>query len=192
MLTAAIVLANLFTITPERYVTSYEDLVYEAQYNCDNAHPEDIDDNMLWDLVKIEKKYSVPDSLRGMVLAASCMESGHKSQAKGDYRIIKNKKLPMAIGILQQWPWYEKKYGIDRTNYVEAADSWMKHIVKKLHTVEKKCGFKTKTRKWIAAWVTAIRYPKPGGRCNERPKHYKLLRKWHRQIKKSHEEGEGC
>ena len=120
------------------------------------------------------------------------MESGHDPNAKGDYKVFKNKRLPRAIGILQQWPWYEKEYGIDRTNHIEAASSWMKHIKRKLNKVRKNCGFKSKHRNWVAAWVTAIRYPKEGGRCHEHPKHYKLLRRWHRQIKKSLDKGDGC
>ena len=98
----------------------------------------------------------------------------------------------MAIGILQQWPWYEKAYGIDRTKHIQAADAWMKHIHKRIHRVGKTCGFKAQARRWTAAWVTAIRYPKPGGRCYEKPLHLRVLKKWHRNIKKSHEEGDGC
>ena len=98
----------------------------------------------------------------------------------------------MAIGILQQWPWYEKAYGINRTKHVEAADAWMKHIQKKLHVAERKCGFKNLKKKWIAAWVTAIRYPKPEGRCYEKPRHLRILKKWHRNIKNSKNKEDGC
>ena len=90
----------------------------------------------------------------------------------------------MAIGILQQWPMYEKVYGTDRTDPVSAAMTWMQHIVRQIPKVKKQCRYRTDKRIWLAAWVTGIRYKKPGGRCNERPKHYRLLRSWHRKIKK--------
>ena len=177
---------------PGAYEPTYESLMFEAKYNCRNAKPEKVNDQVLLDLVEVEKKYNVPTSLKGMILAASCSESGHNPKAKGDYRIIKNEKLPMAIGILQQWPWYEKTYNINRTNHIQAADAWMKHIHKKLHYVKRTCKFRSERRRWIAAWVTAIRYPKPGGRCHEKPKHLKILNKWHRDLKKIMLEGEGC
>ena len=185
-------IAVMLLTTPVDYEPTYESLIFEAKYNCKTANPEKVDDKILEDLVEIEKKYGVPSSLKGMILAASCMESGHNPKAKGDYRIVKNKKLPMAIGILQQWPWYEKTYNIDRTNHIQAADAWMKHIHKKVHMVRRTCGFKNERKRWIAGWVTAIRYPKPGGRCFEKPRHLRVLKKWHRKIKESHAQGDGC
>tara|TARA_R110001583_G_scaffold155723_1_gene307385 strand:+ start:498 stop:1070 length:573 start_codon:yes stop_codon:yes gene_type:complete len=190
MINFALALATLLTTATTD--PSYQDLVFEAQYSCHNANPDTVKEELLWDLVKVEKKYNVPSSLKGMVLAASCSESGYNPAAKGDYRVIKNKRLPMAIGILQQWPWYEKAYGINRTKHVEAADAWMKHIQKKLHVAERKCGFKNLKKKWIAAWVTAIRYPKPEGRCYEKPRHLRILKKWHRNIKNSKNKEDGC
>ena len=185
-------IAVMMLTTPVDYEPSYESLIFEAKYHCKTANPAKVEDKILEDLVEIEKKYNVPSSLKGMILAASCMESGHNPKAKGDYRIVKNKKLPMAIGILQQWPWYEKTYNIDRTNHVQAADAWMKHIHKKVHMVKRTCGFKNERKRWIAGWVTAIRYPKPGGRCFEKPRHLRVLKKWHRKIKESRTEGDGC
>tara|TARA_R110002074_G_scaffold126994_1_gene265702 strand:- start:2563 stop:3141 length:579 start_codon:yes stop_codon:yes gene_type:complete len=189
-MTAAI--AVMLASTPVNYEPTYQNLIFEAKYNCVNANPAKVEDKILEDLVEIEKKYDVPSSLRGMILAASCMESGHNPKAKGDYRVIKNKKLPMAIGILQQWPWYEKTYNINRTNHIQAADAWMKHIHKKVHMVKRTCGFKGDRKRWIAGWVTAIRYPKPEGRCFEKPRHLRILNKWHRKIKKSLAKGGGC
>ena len=98
-------------------------------------------------------------------------------------KFSKSKKRPMAIGILQQWPIYEKMYNTVRTDPVSAADTWMKHIVKMLPKVTKQCRYKSEKRKWIAAWVTGIRYKKKGGRCKEKPKHLRLLNKWHRSAK---------
>ena len=179
--------------TCQKQYPKYEDIVYLAATDCKYAKEENIDFDLLWDLVEIEKKYGVPTELRGMVLAAACMESGYNPKAKGDRKFSKSGKRPMAIGILQQWPIYEKVYGTDRTDPISCADSWLKHIVKKLKKVDRQCKYKSTKKRWVAAWVTGIRYPKKGGRCRERPKHLRLLNKWHRKAKKmACEEIFGC
>jgi len=174
----------------DRPVT-YEEIKLEAIFNCKfNKDPNITLINML---IETEKSFSVPLEMRGMLLSAACMESGFNPTAKGDRKFSKNKKTPMAIGILQQWPIYEKMYpGMDRTNPKDAAESWMKHIVKKIPKVKRNCKYKTDNRIWLAAWVTGIRAPKKGGRCKERPNHYRLLRKWHRNIKRARLETYGC
>ena len=163
---------------------TYEDIVFLAATDCKYAKQENIDFDLLWDLVEVEKKYGVPPELRGMVLAAACMESGYNRDARGDRRFSKSGKKPMAAGILQQWPFYERVYGTDRADPISCADSWLKHIVSKLKKVDRQCKYKTTKRRWVAAWVTGIRYPKKGGRCRERPKHLRLLNRWHRKAVK--------
>lgn len=176
----------------EQDALNYDNLVSVAMKNCKNARPENIDPELLWSLVEVERKYDVPYELRGMILAAACMESGYNPEAKGDRKFSKNKKKPMAIGILQQWPIYERAYGAVRTDPVSAADTWMKHIVKMLPKVKKQCKYRTERRQWIAAWVTGIRYKKPGGRCKETPKHLKLLNRWHREARRRSCAEDGC
>ena len=179
------------------YGESSEDWIYScvakrARYDCKNRKWEDIDPEIIDTLIKVEKQYNVPNELKGMLLAAACVESGFNPKAKGDRKFSKDKKTPKAIGILQMWPVYEKMYpGLDRTNPEQAAHGWMKHIVSKLPKVDKQCRYKTDYRRWVAAWVTGIRYKKPGGRCLEKPKHLKVLRRWHRHIANNGCE-EGC
>jgi hypothetical protein len=163
--------------------TKYSDVVHQAINNCPGLSANKINEKLIWDLVKIENKYNPPESLRGMVLAAACQESKYNPNAKGDRKFSKHRR-PKAIGILQFWPW-AKKY-IDRKDPHQSANFWMKRIVKQLDTsIKRNCKFRNKRRRWIAAWVTAIRYPKKGGRCYEKPKHYRLLKKWYRNIKKT-------
>ncbi len=176
----------------EQDALNYDNIVSVAMKNCKNARPENIDPELLWSLVEVERKYDVPYELRGMILAAACMESGYNPEAKGDRKFSKNKKKPMAIGILQQWPIYERVYGAVRTDPVSAADTWMRHIVKMLPKVKKQCKYRTERRQWIAAWVTGIRYKKPGGRCKETPKHLKLLNRWHREARRRSCAEDGC
>ena len=177
---------------PDSPIT-YEEVLDEAINNCYNKKPDRIDVGMLEDLIEIEKDFNVPESLRGMILAAACRESRYNPNAKGDRKFSKNKKTPMAIGLLQLWPIYEKMYpGLDRTDPLQSAKAWMKHIVKQIPKVKKQCRYKTEKRTWIAAWVTGIRYKKAGGRCREAPLHLRTLKKWHRSIRAKRKKADGC
>ena len=174
-------------------VVSYDEIHDEALFNCPWAKMTAEKEKIISQLIEIEKKFNPPPEMRGMLLAAACMESGFNPGAKGDRKFSKTKKKPMAIGILQQWKIYEKMYpGMDRTNPKDAATTWMKHIVKMIPKVKKTCGYKTDAKIWLAAWVTGIRYKKRGGRCRQVPKHYRLLKRWHKNIKKDREFKENC
>ena len=163
----------------------YEEIFDQAIRNCPNARPEKVDPGLLWELIEVEKKFKVPNKLKGMVLAAACRESGYNPLAEGDHKFSRSKKRPMAIGILQMWKFYERVYpGLDRKIPKSAAEGWMKHIVSKIPKVKRICKYKTKEKVWIAAWVTGIRAPKAGGRCAEKPLHLKILKTWHRNIKR--------
>ena len=164
---------------------TYHEIVDEAIYNCPNASPDKVDHAILWDLVEIEQNAGVPEQMKGMLLAAACKESGYNPFARGDYKFSRSGKTPMAIGILQQWPWYEKTYGADRQDPKSAATTWMAHIKKMIPKVKRVCKYRTEKNIWVAAWVTGIRAPKDGGRCRERPTHYRLLKKWHKEIMKT-------
>ena len=173
-------------------VVDDEAIIHHAKHNCPGIKPSKVKESILRDLMAVENRFSPPASLKGMTLAAACFESKYNPTAKGDYRKVKNRRVPMAIGILQQWPWVERFYKINRRNHKEATSAWMQHIVRQLHYVKKKCKWRSPHRRWIAAWVTAIRYPKKGGRCHERPKHLKVLKRWHRAIKLTYDEDFGC
>ncbi len=164
----------------------YAQIVEQARTNCKNVKPEKVDVQLLWKLVAVERQRSVPKPLQGMLLAAACSESGYNPNALGDRKFSKKRK-PKAVGILQLWPWWERGkygYGVDRRDPVASSHAWLTHITKQIPKVRRKCRFRTAKKIWIAAWVTAIRAPKPGGRCHEKPKHLRVLRKWKRAIKK--------
>jgi hypothetical protein len=186
-----ILISSLFvTATTDELQIKYSEVVHQAINNCPGLSADKVNEKLIWDLARIENKYNPPESLRGMLLAAACQESKYNPNAKGDRKFSKRRR-PKAIGILQFWPW-AKKY-IDRKDPHQSADFWMKRIVKQLDTsVKRNCKFRNKRRRWIAAWVTAIRYPKKGGRCYEKPKHYYLLKKWYRNIKKQNEYRRSC
>jgi hypothetical protein len=186
---------------PEAPIAYYE-LAEVAIENCKNASPMHIDEDLIWTLVEIEKKYNLPPSLRGMLLAAACHESGFNPNAEGDRKFSKHGR-PMAIGLFQMWKWWEKKYKIDRRDPSESAEAYMKHVNKQLKKVKKMCRYRTPGQQkglWLSSWATAIRAPKSGGRCGERPKFYKVLKRWHKQIRQDRarmiteeeEYGDGC
>jgi len=165
---------------------TYDELHDEALFNCPYIkRATEEKEKIIAQLIEIEKAFEPPPKMRGMLLAAACMESGYNPQAKGDRKFSRNKKIPLAIGILQMWPIYEKMFpGLDRTDPKQAATGWMTHIVRQIPKVKKTCRYKTEARIWLAAWVTGIRSKKVGGRCNERPLHYRLLKRWHKNIRK--------
>lgn len=182
--------SEIFVRVANKPVT-YDELKYHALYECKNNRDPSIE--IIDMLIQVEKSFNPPPQMRGMILAAACTESGFKTSAKGDRKFSRDKKTPMAIGILQLWPIYERMYpGLDRKNAEQSAKAWMHHIVKKIPKVKKQCKYKKLDKTWLAAWVTGIRYKKPGGRCKERPTHYRLLKKWHRAIKKERFENNYC
>tara|TARA_B100000131_G_scaffold46985_1_gene41697 strand:+ start:1029 stop:1604 length:576 start_codon:yes stop_codon:yes gene_type:complete len=169
---------------------AYEEIVEQATFNCPRIrNPEKVNQKLLWELVNIEREFNVPPVYRGMLLAAACHESGYNPNAKGDRKFSKKRK-PKAIGLLQFWKWAEKY--IDRTNPIESARFWMKRIKRQIPFIKKKCRWRSEKRIWLAAWVTAIRYPKKSGRCYEKPKHYYQLKKWKKAIEKKRKKGPSC
>jgi len=171
---------------PQPPSTPVHDAIIDiAVENCKNVRPSRLEEarKIARLIYKVELQFNVPPQLKGMVLAAACSESGFNPKAKGDHKFSKKRK-PKAIGILQMWPFYVKHFKIDRKDPVQSARAWLQHISNMLPKVKRQCKFKTKKRLWIAAWVTGIRYRKPGGRCHQRPKHLRFLKKMHRIYRK--------
>ena len=184
-----------------------DEIIYEALNNCKytsrrrheslERYQERLakDEVLLRKLLEIEKSYNVPNSLRGILLAAACHESGYNPKALGDRKFSKNKRKPMAHGLFQMWPWWERAYKIDRMDPMQSAHAYMKHVVRQTKKVRKKCGryySKSDRRRWVVGWVTAIRAPKATGRCKERPRFYRIVRQWHRNIKAYRKQIEEC
>lgn len=185
-MTHLIVTLSLMTSpTPQK---PFDSIVDAAVENCKYVKPERRNEakRLASELYDIEKTFNVPKELKGMLLAAACVESGFNPLAKGDRKFSKSKKKPLAIGILQLWPWWERsRYKVDRKNPKSSATAWMKHIVRQIPSVKKKCRPRTEKKMWIQAWVKAIRKPKPTGRCREKPKHLRYLKKMHKALKES-------
>lgn len=128
-------------------------------------------------LLKMERELKIPDSMRGMTLAAACAESGFNENAEGDHRFSRDGKTPKAIGILQMWPFYEKAYKVNRRDVESAANGWLTHIARQVPSVAKSCKTKTESDTWLLAWLHGVRGPKKGGRCKESTYHWRVFRK---------------
>lgn len=124
------------------------------------SDPEQSDPALYYKLLDIEVSYGVPETLRGMVLAAACNESSMNPDAEGDHK--------RAVGILQLWPWWERTYQVNRRDPVASAHAWLQHISRRLPKVYARCRPKSEAQAWKQAWVTAVRAPHPEGvRCRE-------------------------
>lgn len=144
-------------------------------------------------LLGVERSMSVPLELRGMTLAAACRESGFDANAEGDHRYSKDGKTPVAIGILQMWPFYKGAYGVDRRSVSSSAGGWLKHIKRQLEPTAKRCKPKSLEDNWRIAWVTGVRAPKQGGRCSEYVSHWFMFKKIQKELellKKEHKKWE--
>ena len=186
-------LITLITMCSLSYPPEYEPIIDVAINNCPTKAASLIDISIVNDLVEIEidffNRYDMPLELRGMLLAAACLESGFNPRAKGDW--TSDRRYARAIGILQLWPWWTRSdgYHVHRTNHEESARAWMAHIIRQLPKVRRRCRYRTQVKQYVAAWVHAIRAPRPGGRCRETPKHYRLLRRWKRLIRQQSNQG---
>ena len=172
--------------TPEDSPT-YEEIEYQAINDCHRRTALKVDRKIIKKIIATERKYNLPASLRGMLLASACSESGYNPKALGDWRTRTRRgrkvRVAKAVGLYQMWPWWETSYKVDRTTIVPATEAYMKHIVRQLKKI--KCKWRTPHRRWVAAWVTAIRAPSKSGRCDQKPKHLRTLKRWHRAIRKN-------
>ena len=128
-------------------------------------------------LLLAEEEADIPDDMRGMTLAAACMESGFNANAEGDHSFSKDGKTPKAIGILQMWPCYEKAYGVNRRDVRSSAKGWLANIGAQVPSVRRRCKARTIKETWRLAWVHGVRAPKKGGRCNENTLHWSVFKK---------------
>lgn len=137
-------------------------------------------------LLKVEHSMSIPDVMRGMTLAAACVESGFNANAEGDHRFSKDGKTPMAIGILQMWPLYERAYNVNRRDVTSSAKGWLTHIKRQTTSVKKNCHTNNDEDMWRLAWVQGVRAPKKGGRCNENVSHWYVFKKIKGKLTRNH------
>jgi len=164
-------------------LTPLEDAIVDRAMKCDRSRTTP-DRALLEDMLLYERNFGVPDAMRGMVLAAACHESGLNPDAEGDHKFSKRGRSK-AIGILQQWAWWEGPvYRIDRRDPRQAARAWIAHVHRQIEKVRKPCGLTQDHQReslWRVAWVTAVYAPKKDPRCffkRREHRHFKRLKKW--------------
>lgn len=148
------------------------ELIQVAAENCRNLGKRTVDVLFLETLLYIEIQAGIPEDFRGAVLAAACHESGFNP-------VPRNGDGGKAVGLLQLWPWWERKYEVNRRCPFESAIAWASRIVMLVPKAKRKgC----KRRPFLAAWAWVGSGPK-GYTCRA-PRHWTLLKRWHRKVTK--------
>ena len=171
-------------------------LVHQALFNCGSVRDvEKVDQPFLYWMLDRERHFGVPESLRGLSLAAACNESGFNPDARGDWTRYKSRRgkyrrYARARGIMQLWPWWISKYNINRHDPHQNVNAWLLHMKERLDkTVAKRCPKRwSEKKRWIAAWVQTTRgraHASNRYRCYQRPSHLKILRRWYRRMRKN-------
>ena len=133
---------------------------------CKNAK-KPVNVPFLRSLLDLEAKHNVPPYARGITLAAACRESGYRAKPRrGD----KGK----AVGLLQMWGWWVKKYKINREDPIQSVNAWLEQIGRSVSKARRKC--KRPWKPWLIAQAWIGSGPQ-GWRCRY-SRHYRLLRYW--------------
>ena len=147
-------------------------MIGQAVSRCKNAK-KPVNRALLRSLLELERKHGVPEYGRGITLAAACRESGYRAKPRrGDDG--------RAVGLLQLWPWWEKRYKIDREDPIQSANAWLTHIGRSVKKAKRKC--RSPWRAWLVAqaWVSSG----PQGWRGRYSRHYRLLRHWKWHIRR--------
>ena len=157
--------------------TVQERQLIDHAMTCKNANSPD--PNVLLSYLRMEELAGVAEDARGIVLATACVESGYYPGALGDCNM--GYRRCQAHGMMQLWPWWERRYGVDRLDAHHSVSAYLQHVIRQLPKARRVCR-KSGAALWRVAEVRAVR---SGGkkRCRERSLHWKLLSKWKRRIK---------
>ena len=164
------ILLSVPSYSAPRKGPSDAELVRTAASLCKNAK-KPVDVQLLAALLRMEAKHKVPAYAKGITLAAACRESGYRAKPRrGDGG--------KAVGILQMWPWWERKYKIDRENVGQSVKAWLTQINRSVSKAKRKC--KRPWRPWLIAQAWIGSGPQKW-RCRY-SRHYRLLKYWKWKI----------
>ena len=122
---------------------------------------------------------------RGMLVAKACFESRGNPKARGDWRVVRGRRVPKAIGLLQLWPWAEKVI-TTREDPIGSAYVYLGALFDGMRRAKRYCP--KARRLFRLAWIRVNRGPfwrredrKGEPRCHGTdPAGLKLLRRWKR------------
>lgn len=198
-----LIASSVMALGPE---TPLEAAILDEAQHCQNVQSQmwpdgEVPREYLRALLSVEAQFDIPLEMRGMLLAMACHESGYNPDALGDFRGRGRRRNPMAVGLYQQWPWFEKHkraggYGIKRRDPIQASVAQMQLWVHQTKKAERLCRIarESEEAKWAIAQVRAARGPvetcrsgrggKDCNRCKQRSKHYDLFVKWRKNWMK--------
>ena len=97
--------SNLYDTDFCRPTDLYDLLAEQAIESCTNRNSTGEELDIINHIISIEKEFNLPNSMKGMALAAACHESRFNPNALGDRKFSKNNK-PKAVGLyLQDRDW---------------------------------------------------------------------------------------
>lgn len=157
--------------------------VYFILNNCPGVRSDQIDPFDVLVLLRLEKDYSIPLELKGLLPAIFCIESNLQ---KG-YGLYGDGGLALGPGQLHKAPYMsclstkrDKYSEYDfRNDFVFSARCWVTNIKRVNMKVEKLCPNVSNSKKWIVseAFVSAYSRYKDKG-CQAKSKHVFLLETW--------------
>lgn len=162
--------------------TLHERQLVEQAMTCRNATSPD--PYRLLSFLRMEELAGVHEEARGIVLATACVESGYLSAAMGDCNY--GYRRCQAHGMMQLWPWWERRYNVDRFNAHHSVSAYLHHVTRQLAKATRLCRVSG-----AAAWrVAEVRAVRAAGhkRCRQQSAHWKLLKRWAKRIRKANEE----
>ncbi len=103
-------------------------------------------------LIDVEKKFNLAQTtLRGMLLAAACHESGFNPKAAGDHKFSKEKKSQWQLDFFKCGLGGKSHYKIDRTNPEQSATAYMSHMLNQnLIKLKGNVAYKELDRLWVS------------------------------------------
>jgi len=137
-------------------VTPLEAAILDQALQCERGRPSlRLPYHVLLELLRIEEDFPLPDSMRGIILATGCLESGLQSGAEGDHKFSRKGK-PKAIGFVQMWPWWEGRYGIDRKNPHQSVRAYLSFMSEQMEVAKQICGYSDE-KAWVVGQARAAR-----------------------------------
>ena len=160
----------------------YFEVARQAIFNCPNKKPVQVKSSEVFDLIALERKYKVPDSLRGMLLVMDCLKTpkAHDTSPKKlrywKDKTSQKKTIFNILDIKSKDTVTHSRF--DKNNFKKAADIMLRRITANVPSDKK--GNVNKT--WLRAWIKSLQTEAPQRATNHR--HLLLLKKWHEEIKK--------